>query len=81
MRCFTDSHFLRHLLLVFLLRADQTDAKTILNAPHIQKKPELPRGCEVASLAMLLQHAGVRVDKMTFAKQIKFIRWESMVKG
>lgn len=57
--------------LICLGWADQTNAKTILNAPYIQQMPQLPRGCEVTSLAMLLQHAGVKVDKMTLAKQVK----------
>ncbi|HDX9707752.1 TPA: C39 family peptidase [Bacillus thuringiensis] len=46
--------------------------KTIkpLNVPLILQKPELMRGCEVTSLAMILQFVGVQVDKMELAHKL-----------
>ncbi|WP_164668304.1 C39 family peptidase [Virgibacillus doumboii] len=42
-----------------------------LDAPHIKQLPELPRGCEVTSLGMLLKYSGVDVDKMELAERVK----------
>jgi uncharacterized protein YvpB len=42
-----------------------------LDVPVISQIPDLPRGCEVTSLAMLLNDAGVKVDKMELAEKIE----------
>lgn len=42
-----------------------------LEVPSIEQLPELPRGCEVTSLAMLLQHHDIEIDKMELAKKIE----------
>ncbi len=41
--------------------------KNILNVDVLYQKPELPTGCEVTSLTMLLNYMGFEVDKVTLA--------------
>ncbi|MDO3677701.1 C39 family peptidase [Paenibacillus ehimensis] len=43
----------------------------LLEAPHIRQLPELPSGCEVTSLAMLLQFYGVNKSKMDLVPEMK----------
>ncbi|PFA22872.1 MULTISPECIES: C39 family peptidase [Bacillus cereus group] len=51
--------------------APSSQEKVILDVPLISQKPELKYGCEVTSLAMVLQHAGIKVNKMQLANSIK----------
>ena len=42
----------------------------IKGVPIIKQRPELPRGCEVTSLAMILNYYKVKVDKMKLANEV-----------
>lgn len=44
---------------------------TLIDAPLISQLPELKNGCEITSLAMMLNYAGIEVDKMTLAKKVE----------
>ncbi|MCL2617494.1 MAG: C39 family peptidase [Defluviitaleaceae bacterium] len=46
-------------------------AHMIYGVPMIYQLPALPRGCEVTSLAMLLNFRGVDVDKMQLAEEVR----------
>ncbi len=43
----------------------------ILTAPIIKQRPELPAGCEITSLAMLLQYYGIEKSKMDLVAEMK----------
>ncbi|UQD51535.1 peptidase C39 [Bacillus methanolicus] len=45
--------------------------KRLLNVPLIKQNPELKYGCEVTSLTMMLQYAGVKINKMELYRKIK----------
>lgn len=45
--------------------------RIILKVPHLLQYPELARGCEVTSLAMILNYYGYQVDKMELAEKVK----------
>lgn len=38
-----------------------------LNVPLISQRPELPTGCEITAVTMMLQYKGCDVDKITLA--------------
>ena len=50
---------------------EKIENKTIMGVGHIKQLPELKRGCEVTSLAMLLNYKGYKTDKLVLAKAIK----------
>ncbi|MFD2670246.1 C39 family peptidase [Marinicrinis sediminis] len=51
----------------------------MLEAPLIQQYPELPRGCEITTLTMLLQFSGVEKGKMELVEELPWdhtpIQW------
>lgn len=54
-----------------LLKGTEIQPEVRLEAVTIRQYPELPRGCEVTSLAMLLHFHGVDVSKTELADKIK----------
>ncbi|WNQ13621.1 C39 family peptidase [Paenibacillus aurantius] len=46
-------------------------ASALLEVPLIRQNPELPSGCEVTSLSMLLAYYGAKTDKLKLAAEMK----------
>ncbi|KGL46316.1 hypothetical protein EP56_01625 [Listeriaceae bacterium FSL A5-0209] len=44
--------------------------KVLLNVPIIAQRPDLPTGCEIVSLTMVLKYKGAKVDKAKLAKEM-----------
>ncbi|MCZ8520256.1 MULTISPECIES: C39 family peptidase [Paenibacillus] len=49
----------------------QAPSRAMLDAPLVLQKPELPSGCELTSLTMLLQYYGVKKTKMELLPEMK----------
>jgi uncharacterized protein YvpB len=45
--------------------------QVLLTTPAVSQLPELARGCEVTSLTMLLNYAGVSVNKLELAEKVR----------
>src|SRR5574342_673296 len=43
----------------------------MMDVPLINQNPELKYGCEVTSLTMMLNYAGVKVNKMELYRKVK----------
>jgi uncharacterized protein YvpB len=43
-----------------------------LDVPYISQLPEMPSGCEVTSVTMMLNHAGINVSKEEMAAQLPY---------
>lgn len=50
---------------------EMTTGKYLLDVPLVRQNPELKYGCEVTSLSMMLQYAGVNTNKIKLFHEIK----------
>ena len=44
----------------------------LLDAPLLAQLPELPTGCEITAATMLLNYAGINIDKIQLAQEIPY---------
>lgn len=62
--------FLCVILSMNIITATEDDTILIEGVPIIKQFPELPTGCEVTSLAMLLNYYDIKIDKLGLAEDL-----------
>jgi uncharacterized protein YvpB len=60
-----------HQPIVLTAAAPPPAQSVMLDAPVVRQLPELPSGCEITSLTMLLQYFGIQKDKMELVPEMK----------
>lgn len=55
---------------VVINKGNYKEADWISGVPLIAQRPELPNGCEITAVTMMLQYAGANVDKMQMAREM-----------
>ncbi|AMV64142.1 Hypothetical protein ADU71_0219 [Pediococcus damnosus] len=55
--------------------------KVILNVKRISQNPQLPTGCEITAVTMMVNYAGAKVSKMKLAKEMPRTKTKNGNKG
>lgn len=65
-----DNAWVNESFIVVIHADDYQPAVHLQNVPLIAQRPELPNGCEITAVTMMLQYAGAKVDKMQLAREM-----------
>lgn len=55
---------------VVINNGNYKESDWVAGVPLIAQRPELPNGCEITAVTMMLQYAGAKVDKMQMAREM-----------
>ncbi|AMP21468.1 hypothetical protein AZF37_09815 (plasmid) [endosymbiont 'TC1' of Trimyema compressum] len=55
---------------LFLLTVKEREVPIILNVPIVSQLPELPTGCEVAAITMVLNYNNININKVELAYEM-----------
>ncbi|TDQ37707.1 C39 family peptidase [Aureibacillus halotolerans] len=76
---YADASFIHESGKTLWTSGEETPAESrIIDVPLVLQNPELPRGCEVTSLAMLLQWRGTPADKLQLAREVQKVPFQTV---